>query len=71
MLAWGIVGSDTARFRQFLRSPLVGFAHLRHLGRREPDRGIGHNAAGGWMVLVMLLLLAVQVGTGLCANNRG
>lgn len=69
-LAWGVVGSDTSRFVNFLRSPLAAFGHLRRLARREPDREIGHNAAGGWMVLVLLLLLAVQVGTGLCANNQ-
>ncbi|HYF06046.1 MAG TPA: cytochrome b/b6 domain-containing protein, partial [Acetobacteraceae bacterium] len=28
-IAWGIVGSDTARFARFLKSPL---AALRHLG---------------------------------------
>ena len=67
--AWGFVGSDTARFRSFLRSPVRAVTHLAHFRRREPDREIGHNAAGGWMVLVMLLLLAIQVGTGLCANN--
>ena len=68
--AWGTIGSDTARFRSFLRSPLAAFAHLRRFARREPDREIGHNAAGGWMVLVMLLLLGIQVGTGLCANDQ-
>jgi hypothetical protein len=42
-----------------------------HLHRREPDTAIGHNAAGGWMVLAMLAMLAVQVATGLCANDDG
>ena len=66
---WGFVGSDTARFAHFLQSPWAAFHHLSRLHRREPDTEIGHNAAGGWMVLVMLALLAVQVGTGLCAND--
>ena len=68
-VAWGFVGSDTARFGHFLKSPWAAFHHLSRLHRREPDTEIGHNAAGGWMVLVMLTLLAVQVGTGLCAND--
>jgi cytochrome b len=68
-IAWGFVGSETARFTRFLRSPLAGFRHLSRLHRREADTGIGHNAAGGWAVLLMLLLLAVQVGTGLSAND--
>ena len=69
-LAWGVVGSETARFSRFLKSPLAAFGHLAHLRRRPPDTEIGHNAAGGWMVLVMLGLLCVQVGTGLCANDE-
>jgi cytochrome b len=68
-LIWGFVGSDTARFVQFLRSPATALRHLAHLRRREPDREIGHNAAGGWMVLVILALIGVQAGTGLFAND--
>ena len=70
-ILWGFLGSDTARFSRFLRSPARAFAHLRHIGRREADREIGHNAAGGWMVLLMLLLIGVQAGTGLFANDDG
>ncbi len=68
-VAWGFVGSDTARFGHFLASPFEAVRHLLHLTRREPDAQVGHNAAGGWMVLVMLVLLAAQVATGLCAND--
>jgi len=68
-VAWGLVGSDTARFTRFLRSPLAGLRHLAAFRRREPDREIGHNAAGGWMVLVMLGLLLAQPLTGLFADT--
>lgn len=68
-LIWGFVGSDTARFSHFLKSPIEAVRHLMHLLRREPDTEVGHNAAGGWMVLVMLALLCVQVGSGLGAND--
>jgi cytochrome b len=70
-IVWGLIGSDTARFVRFLRSPLAALAHLRHMTRREADTEVGHNAAGGWMVLVMLLLIAVQTCTGLFANDDG
>jgi len=69
-LVWGVIGSDTARFARFLKSPLAALGHLARLHRREPDTEIGHNAAGGWMVLVMLGLLGVQVATGFCANDQ-
>ena len=68
-LAWGFVGSDTARFARFLKSPLAALRHVSHITRREPDYEIGHNAAGGWMVLVMLLLLLVQAVSGLFSND--
>jgi len=68
-LVWGFVGSDTARFGRFLKSPVAAVRYLGRMGRREPDTVVGHNPAGGWMVLVLLLLLAVQVGTGLFSND--
>jgi cytochrome b len=68
-VSWGFVGSETARFSHFIRGPIAALRHLAHLHRREPDTAIGHNAAGGWMVLAMLALLAMQVATGLCAND--
>jgi len=68
---WGFVGSDTARFTCFLKSPVAALRHLSHLRRCEADREIGHNAAGGWVVLVMLALLGAQAGTGLFANDDG
>jgi cytochrome b len=68
-LLWGFAGSETSRFAHFLKSPIEAIRHLRHMFVREPDLEIGHNAAGGWMVLVLLALLLVQVATGLCAND--
>ncbi|MCQ4161051.1 cytochrome b/b6 domain-containing protein [Roseomonas sp. GC11] len=69
-IAWGFAGSETARFGHFLRSPLAALGHLRHLFRREPDREIGHNAAGGWMVLALLLTLLTQAISGLFADDQ-
>lgn len=69
-IGWGFAGSDTARFAKFLRSPFAALRHLLHLRRREPDTEIGHNAAGGWMVLVMIGLLLAQAVTGLFADDE-
>lgn len=68
-LCWGLFGSETSRFRQFIRSPVEGLRHLADFRKREPDYEIGHNAAGGWMVLLMLLALAVQAISGLFAGD--
>jgi cytochrome b len=70
-IIWGVIGSDSARFVRFMRSPIEALRHLAHIHRREADREIGHNAAGGWMVLLMLALIGVQAGTGLFSNDDG
>lgn len=68
-LAWGFVGSETSRFREFVRSPVAGFSHLRDFFKTEPDDQVGHNAAGGWMVLVLLGDLGLQTVLGLFSND--
>ena len=64
-VVWGFVGSETARFGQFLASPAKALRHLAGFRQPAPDTQVGHNAAGGWMVLAMLVLLGVQTVSGL------
>jgi cytochrome b len=64
-LIWGFAGGSTARFSQFLRSPGAVLAYLR--GGKAPHIVAGHNPVGGYSTLAMLLLLALQIGTGLFA----
>lgn len=68
-LAWGLVGSETARFTRFIASPRAALRHLSELPYREPDVQVGHNPAGGWMVMLMLVLLLGQTLTGILDNN--
>jgi cytochrome b len=68
-ILWGFFGSDSARFRRFLASPTVVARHLRKIFRREPDHEVGHNPAGGWMVLLLLFLLLVEILTGIYVLN--
>ncbi len=68
-IVWGFIGSDTARFLFFLKSPIKVVRHLSHLTKREPDTEIGHNAAGGWMVPGLLVMLLAQIITGMAAND--
>jgi cytochrome b len=68
-LFWGIFGSDTAKFHRFLASPGAVFRHLAQVFRREPDLAIGHNAAGGWSVFLLLGLLLGETLSGLYVNN--
>src|SRR4029079_3446512 len=63
-IAWGFVGSTTARFTDFVKGPSAAIAHLRdRLGRRRP-REAGHNRVGGAMVVALLLAVLLQVATG-------
>lgn len=69
-IAWGVVGSTTARFRHFVRGPKAGIGYLRELARGGHPLHAGHNPAGGWMVLAFLLLILIQAVLGLFANNE-
>ncbi|OED38803.1 hypothetical protein AB833_18265 [Chromatiales bacterium (ex Bugula neritina AB1)] len=62
-LLWGLAGSSNAKVAALVR-PLKAFDHLKQLarGRVEPERG--HNAAGGFAVLIMLLLIGIQAVSG-------
>jgi len=62
---WGVVGSRTARFAQFVRGPRAAFAYLRTLGKRPYRAADGHNPLGGWSVVLMLAALAAIVTAGL------
>ena len=69
-IVWGFVGSETSRFSNFLRSPTAALRQLASFaGPRLPDTRIGHDAAGGWMVLFLLAILLFQVTTGLFAGD--
>ena len=68
-LGWGLMGSTTARFSDFLHSPRRVFSYLRSVARGGQMLHAGHNPAGGLMVMALLAVLAVQVTTGLFAND--
>lgn len=68
-LLWGVFGSETARFSRFLKSPRTVAQHLKYSLLREPDRQVGHNPAGGWMVLILLALLLAETVSGLYVAN--
>jgi cytochrome b len=69
-LAWGVVGSQTARFTQFVRGPRAALDYVKAtLAKRHP-RVVGHNPLGGWMVVVMLLVVLAQAVSGLFTDDE-
>jgi cytochrome b len=68
-LLWGFLGGTHARFASFVRSPLAVIAYLRGMKRGDTEQHLGHNPAGAWSVILMLLALLAQAATGLFAND--
>ncbi|WP_282609910.1 cytochrome b/b6 domain-containing protein [Pelagibius sp. Alg239-R121] len=68
-LLWGVFGSTTARFAQFVKPPAAAVHYARDLISGKARTYLGHNPLGGWMVVLLLSLLLFQTGTGLFAND--
>jgi len=64
-LVWGFIGSRHARWSDFVKSPSEIAAYLRDVMRFRAHRYIGHNPAGGAMVLALMVSLIMTVLTGL------
>jgi cytochrome b len=64
-LIWGLIGSDTARFRHFLPN----FSQLRHyLATKAPVAG--HNPLSALMIFALILLVALQFVSGLMTTDE-
>jgi cytochrome b len=68
-VGWGLVGSTTARFSDFLHPPRAVIGYLKGLAGGEKHLYARHNPAGGLMVVAMIAVLLVQAVTGLFAND--
>jgi cytochrome b len=68
-VAWGFAGGYTARFASFVHGPRVAFQYLRARLARRPLPVVGHNPLGGWMVVLMLLILGAQATSGLFVDD--
>jgi cytochrome b len=69
-IIWGLIGSTTSRFSQFLSNPINGIRYLGRLPGKTPELEFGHSPSGGWMVLIMLGLLLAQAVMGLFASDE-
>ncbi len=63
-LLWGIFGSKHARFASFVRGPQQALGYLKGLLSFSPRHYAGHNPAGGWAVLLLLLLALASGASG-------
>lgn len=64
-LVWGLAGTRYARFSDFVYSPVTVIQYLKDMASKRPKHYVGHNPAGGAMVIAMLLCLLVVSVSGL------
>jgi cytochrome b len=63
-VVWGFLGPKYARFAQFVRSPKTVIDYLRAIKDRAERRYVGHNPAGGAMIVVLLAAMAATAVSG-------
>ena len=68
-IIWGFAGSTTARFKNFLNGPGVILSYVKTILKGPITFFAGHNPAGGAVVMVILIALLIQAGTGLFAQD--
>lgn len=64
-LVWGVIGSRYARFADFLCKPSSAWRYLIDILTLKARRYLGHNPAGAWMIVMLLVVLLMTVLSGL------
>lgn len=64
-IVWGFIGTRHARFSDFIYPPGAIVDYFRGLLRGRPGHYLGHNPAGGVMVIILLLSLLAISWSGL------
>lgn len=63
-VVWGLVGTKHARFSDFIYRPSTVIGFLKDMKNFRTKRYVGHNPAGGAMVVVLLIAVAAVSITG-------
>lgn len=64
-IIWGVIGTHYAKFSEFLAGPTRIMSYIKTLPKKDSHAHAGHNPVGGWMVMVLLALVAIQGISGL------
>mgnify|MGYP001161542093 CR=1 FL=1 len=70
-ILWAFAGTKHALFRDFIYRPSTVFAFLRDSLRMKARRYLGHNPAGGVMVIALLTSIAGLCITGILLTIEG
>jgi cytochrome b len=69
-LLWGLVGGRWSRFGSFVYAPATVLRYLRGASRADEHHDVGHTPLGSLSVFALLGFLALQVATGLMADDE-
>jgi cytochrome b len=67
---WGLIGSRYARFSSFPLRPSAVKSYLTSLFSEKPEHHVGHNPAGSYAVLALLVFAAASSVTGYLTYNE-
>ncbi|HRF43826.1 MAG TPA: cytochrome b/b6 domain-containing protein [Candidatus Competibacteraceae bacterium] len=70
-LIWGFIGPRYARFSDFVRGPAEVLTYTKNVLTLRAPRYLGHNPAGGAMIVILLLSLLLTVAAGLMLYGAG
>jgi len=68
-ILWGFFGSHFSRFKQFVKNPIVASRYALGIFSGKATHELGHNPAGAWMVVVLILGLLLQALSGLFISD--
>jgi cytochrome b len=69
-IIWGLIGGRWSRFASFIYAPGTVLRYLRGEVRNGDHFEVGHNPLGSFSVFGLLGFLAIQVATGLVADDE-
>lgn len=69
-LVWGLIGGRWSRFTSFVYGPATVLRYLRGQSRSDEHVDVGHSPLGALSVFALIAVLAVQVATGLVADDE-
>lgn len=64
-IIWGLIGTRHARFSDFIYRPSMVLGYLKDIARRHPKRYLGHNPAGGAMIILLMFCLLALTLSGM------
>ena len=64
-IVWGVIGTKYARFSNFIYGWKRTREYVKGLMIWRPQVYLGHNPVGGWMIVLLLLLILFTCWTGL------